>query len=231
MIISHKYKYIFIKVNKTAGTSIEIALSKYCGPDDIITPIGPADEAKRKKFGGIGPQHYKKEILKLSTNEFKNLLLGRGRANLFRNHMTARRIKSIVSEDIWETYFKFCVVRNPWDRIVSAYFWITRNTENPPSFSEFIRKEKIHSMKKRGYENYTLDGNIIVDRVLKFENLQVELDSVAHKLGICETLLIPHTKHYIKPPRLNYRDCYNDCDAKFVADLFADEIEYFGYTF
>ena len=47
MIISHKYKFIFFKVSKTAGTSIEIALSEFCGPDDIITPISPKDETKR----------------------------------------------------------------------------------------------------------------------------------------------------------------------------------------
>ncbi|MEL6382956.1 MAG: chondroitin 4-O-sulfotransferase, partial [Cyanobacteria bacterium J06626_18] len=32
MIISHEYKFIFLKTRKTAGTSIEIALSKFCGP-------------------------------------------------------------------------------------------------------------------------------------------------------------------------------------------------------
>ena len=48
MIISHKYKYIFLKTNKTAGTSIEIALSKHCDHNDIITPISAEDEAIRK---------------------------------------------------------------------------------------------------------------------------------------------------------------------------------------
>lgn len=32
MIVSHRYRYIFIKTKKTAGTSIEIALSRHCGP-------------------------------------------------------------------------------------------------------------------------------------------------------------------------------------------------------
>ncbi|WP_275670288.1 hypothetical protein [Okeania hirsuta] len=39
MIISHKYKFIFLKTIKTSGTSIEIYLSRFCGDDDVITPI------------------------------------------------------------------------------------------------------------------------------------------------------------------------------------------------
>jgi len=44
MIVSHKYKYIFLKTNKTAGTSVEIALSSYCGDEDIIAGIAKEDE-------------------------------------------------------------------------------------------------------------------------------------------------------------------------------------------
>jgi len=49
-------------------------------------------------------------------------------------------------------------------------------------------------LKKRGFNNYTINGNIVVDRILKFENLQVELDDVARRLGICDTLSLPFTK-------------------------------------
>ena len=57
MIISHKYKFIFLKTTKTAGTSVEISLSRFCGDDDIITPIDFADEAIRQLFGKK-PQNY-----------------------------------------------------------------------------------------------------------------------------------------------------------------------------
>ena len=46
VIASHQHRFIFLKTRKTAGTSVEIALSKVCGPDDVITEISPEDEAR-----------------------------------------------------------------------------------------------------------------------------------------------------------------------------------------
>ena len=58
MIVSHRHRFIFIKTRKTASTSIEIALSQFCGPEDIITPIHPDDEAIRRSLGYPGPQNF-----------------------------------------------------------------------------------------------------------------------------------------------------------------------------
>ena len=58
MIISHKYRFIFIKLRKTAGTSLEIALSGICGKDDIITPISAEDEEIRREPGFRSAQNY-----------------------------------------------------------------------------------------------------------------------------------------------------------------------------
>ena len=41
MIISHKYRFIFVKTRKTAGTSVEAYLSQHCGDSDVLTPIHP----------------------------------------------------------------------------------------------------------------------------------------------------------------------------------------------
>jgi len=50
VIISHKHRFIFLKTKKTASTSIEISLSRYCGENDVITPIELKDEKERKKL-------------------------------------------------------------------------------------------------------------------------------------------------------------------------------------
>lgn len=50
MIISHEHKFIFLKTRKTAGTSVELALRQLCGPDDIIAPIGNAEERRQQSL-------------------------------------------------------------------------------------------------------------------------------------------------------------------------------------
>lgn len=64
MIYSDDKKFIFIKSNKTAGTSVEIALSRAIsfGSDAIVSPISPEDEVTRLRLGGCSPQNCYREI-------------------------------------------------------------------------------------------------------------------------------------------------------------------------
>jgi hypothetical protein len=74
MIISHKYRTSFIKTAKTAGTSIEMALSRSCGPDDIITPLWKQDEVAKQAMGGRGPQHYLAPFLRTDNRSYRDIL-------------------------------------------------------------------------------------------------------------------------------------------------------------
>ena len=60
MLISHKYKFIFIKTFKVSGTSMEIALSRYLNDNDVITPLNLEDELIRFKKTGILPTNFSK---------------------------------------------------------------------------------------------------------------------------------------------------------------------------
>jgi len=107
MIISHKHRFVFIKTRKTAGTSMEIALSKYCGPDDIITPISPNDESTRRSLGYRGPQNCEIPLSSYSRKAFLKAAYRRRRLS-FRNHSSAAFIMKYLDDEKWNSYFKFC---------------------------------------------------------------------------------------------------------------------------
>ena len=182
MIISHKYKFIFLKTNKTAGTSIEIALSKFCGAEDIITPISPVDEKIRKSLGYPGAQNY---LAPLSDYGFKDVLrfLTFSRKLRYFNHISANEVRGYIGEQIWNSYYKFCFERNPWDRVASLYFFV-HITEPRPAILTFIESGRPLILKKRGSGLYTIDGKIAVDKVCRYENIADELEQVRNRLGI-----------------------------------------------
>ncbi|MGK7954215.1 MAG: sulfotransferase family 2 domain-containing protein [Crocosphaera sp.] len=231
MIISHDYKFIFIKTNKTAGTSIEIALSKFCGPRDIITPISLEDEATRKDLGYRGPQNYTAPLRAYSSPiEFAKLFL-KNKKLKFYNHISSEKIKQYISNDVWENYYKFCFERNPWDRFVSFYYWKTKKLEPRPTMIEFIKSGKIKGLRWKGYDLYTINDQVVVDRICRFENLSEDLSSVCKQLGIQEELELPRAKSSYRKDKRSYRDILGQQEKMMISEFFQKELNLLGYEF
>jgi len=230
MIISHKHKFIFLKTSKTAGTSIEIALSRICGEDDIITPISPEDEKIRKDLGCVEAQNYLAPIRNYRLRDVIELLIKGKRKKRFFNHITARAVQEQIGEQIWNSYFKFCFERNPWDRIVSQYYWRYKS-EPRPSISEFLNSNIPLNLKRKGFEVYTINGEIVVDKVCRFENINEELEEIRKQLDIAEKLNLPHAKAQFRKDKRRYTDILDVKQKESVAELFSDEIRLFGYKF
>ena len=212
-IISHKRKFIFVKTAKTAGTSLEIALSKFCGSEDIITPISTIDEETRSKLGYRGPQNY----------------LPSG----FRKHMPANKIKELIGDTIWNTYYKFCFERNPWDRLISFYYW-TCKLEPRPSIAEFLKLNPncLNYLRNKGYYLYAnTDGRLLVDRVCLYENLNEEIRQLKIQLELAEDLDLPKAKAYFRKDKRSYRKILNESQRKQIEEVFSKEISLFGYEF
>ena len=230
MIISHKYKFIFLKTNKTAGTSIEIALSGVCGDDDIISPISPEDEKTRSDLGYPGPQHHLASAREYGIVDVAKLLVKGRKKNRFYNHMSASEVKALIPVDTWNNYYKFCFERNPWDRVISLYYWRCKK-EPRPSIAEFIDSGALKRLKRKGLELYSIDGQIAVDKVCRFENIATELESIRTQLGITEKLELPRAKSRFRKDKRSYRDILDEEQRTSIASMFSDEIKLMGYEF
>ncbi len=225
MIISHKHKYIFIKTEKTAGTSIEIALSKYCGPKDIITPIVEEGELKRSKLGYRGPQNFKIPFSKYSKCDLMNCIDIKRRLTFY-HHNDATFIKRHIDKDIWDSYYKFCFERNPFDKVISWYFW-QHKKEPRPTISEFIESGEANLVK--GFQLYTTDSIFAVDKVYFFEDLDKSMEDIAEKVGLPEVPQLPKTKANLRKDKRSYRDILSQKDKENIEKIFAREIAYFNY--
>src|SRR6185312_12550479 len=113
MILSHKYRFIFLKTRKTAGTSVEVSLARCCGPRDVLTPVCPEGEALRGGLG-LGPRNHGPPLRQYGLRDWLRLLL-KGRpmpGSWFYNHMPAREVRARVGARVWDSYFKFCFERD-----------------------------------------------------------------------------------------------------------------------
>jgi phosphoribosyl 1,2-cyclic phosphodiesterase len=124
-------------------------------------------------------------------------------------------------------YFVFAFVRNPWDRLLSFYYFKKHNAINKitqdMTFKYFVSSNKVHLVDQYSY----IDGFGDFSFVGRFENLQQDFNIVCDKIGIPQQQL-PHRN---KTDHKHYTEYYDDETRQMVAERYAKDIEYFGYKF
>jgi hypothetical protein len=146
-----------------------------------------------------------------------------------------------LSEKRWAQAFKFAIVRNPWDRAVSLYEYRVQTNQTglgstSVPFEEWLRLVFVerdpyyHDQPKmlQSQSDWLKDasGNMPVDFVGRFENLNAEFAVVAQKLGI--TAQLPHLN---RSKRKTAKPYYTDDSVEIIARYFAEDIERFGYKY
>ena len=201
-MISLQKGFLFVHIPKTAGNSIQSILRRYSEDEIVVSPKRPQDGVER--FG-------------LRNAEFGT-----------RKHSSLAEYRAALGPERFDSLFKFSCVRNPWDRMISYYFTPTRRTAewDRKEFEKFVRKTspaaeflRLNRSDRDPFNN--------VDRVLRFENITEEFQSVCQHLGL-EGEPLPV---YNRSKREDYRTYYDDKLRNLVAKRFASEIERFGYTF
>ena len=208
MIVSHRHKFIFIKTGKTAGTSMEIALSQICGEDDIITPISPRDENSRRELGFRGPQ-----------NTIVN-------GETLVNHDRPPRIRAVLGDDVWSRYFKFTIERNPFDRAISLYWQLIRRERPPGPIGEILATTPERRLSNWTF--YAVNDRIVVDHIMRYESLPDELRALEVRFGFGPLNMI-RAKGGHRQDRRPYREVLGPAERALIERVCARELAHFGY--
>jgi len=205
MIICHKYQFIFLRVPKSASTSMHYYLGKLCGNEDIVTPINiepPADHKPRNHEG-------------------------------FTNHMRAENIRKMIPSKVWQNYFKFCFERNPFDKMVSVF--MHRKARRPnykKSFYEYCLERKSGRKKfPESSEIYSINENIAVDFIGRFENLEEDWNYIKSKLNLLNLGPLTKEKGNIRKDEVNYSTFCDPKSKKIIEDHFWREMKWLNYKF
>jgi len=170
LIISHKHKFIFLKTHKTGGTSLQIALSRNCGQIDIISKLHEDDKDDLNKAGGLDQQNALVPLSKFNSRDWFQYIL-RGRKQYFSEHLNWVYTKRWIGSKVWNSYYKFCFERNPFDKVLSYYYWRTRNANI--SLDQFL-DEKLDTLSD--FKIYGMDDEIQVDNVFLYEDLSTSIN-------------------------------------------------------
>jgi len=239
LIISFKYKFIFIKTYKTAGSSIENYLYPFLDNRDIV---GPTEDYKGINCWGDFETkdldiYFSKNYLERTIN-FKMKYFAHMPIWLVKERLEPLSKK--LNYDIFNNFFKFSVIRNPYDTIVSDYYWRNSlNNKNKRSQS-ITFKEILDELNSNTYPMYELlnlnklmDKNlekVLCDKIIKYENLNKELSVVFNKLDISFGGKLEIFKKKNKREK-NYKKFYDNKSKKLIEEIFWKEIEMFGYKF
>jgi hypothetical protein len=217
MIISHKHKFIYFKTRKTASSSLEIAISKFCGQEDVITPILEGGEEIRKSLGYPGPQNFRLPPC-AEGSDFTTL----------KNHTKAHEIKKLMPK-VFSEYYKFTFERNPFDKAVSRYYWeLARQNSNIP-LDQFF--ERAPEWMLTNWPIYAENDGVIVDFVGRYEEMEVGLNIISEKLNLPERISLPkeRAKSSSRSDRRSYREVLTESARTRIGIICKREIELFNY--
>lgn len=220
MLVSHRHRFIYLKTRKTAGTSVEILLEQHChGPEPYP-----------------GPVHYRPALVTQDGIIGARWRHRPGESNPWPAHIAAAALRNRLGAETWAAYRKFCVVRNPYDQAVSA-FWHKCRGELSAGDLPFdgIRARFAAWLRERPaiLDNAALiliEGRFALDEVLRYERLEAELADLARRLGL------PDTGQRLGSYKAGYRRraepwqaYYNRATSRIVERLKAVEFDLFGY--
>jgi hypothetical protein len=206
MLISKRYRFIFIHIYKNAGTSITTALLPF------------AVDGWQRKLNRI--------LKRLGVTSFD--------PQPFPNHARASELISALGKETFDSYFSFAVVRNPWDWQVSLYNYMLKNEQHHQhdlarsfhNFEEYLEWRCTEEVRYQKDFVFSEEDEQIVDFIGRYENLTQDFQYICSRIGISTNLPRLNVSN-TKP----YQTYYNERTIELVRQTFEPDIHLFDYEF
>jgi hypothetical protein len=209
LMLSREYRTIFVHVPKTGGQSIESVFLRVLG-------LTRETRAPLLLMPNPDPSRGPRRLAHLYASEYAAL--------------------GYVSRKEFSSFFKFAVVRNPWARAVSLYKF--RGRSQGIAFDRFVQEALVERREMPELDSRQVDaqtlyvhgegGALLVDKVLRYENLAAEFAEASRRIFGREE---PLPAANVSPDRRDYRMFYDEATVELVAKVYAADIEAFGYKF
>jgi Sulfotransferase family len=228
-MICHQYKCVFIHIPKNAGQSIEQVFLDLTG---LSWKTRAELLLRRNDRPELGPPR----LAHLLAHEYV--------------------LYEYLTQEQFDTYFKFSLVRNPWSRAVSIYKYLGSSDHD---FRTFVMKRLPKKLWKSKYwfvrpqsDFVYHDGRLLTDFIGRFETIQQDFNEVCMRLGL-PPINVPHInksetkkqRFRLRPRQLitflfqrrhaatpkNYQEYYDDETRERVAELYESDVTLFQYSF
>ena len=205
MIVSHRHRFVFFAVPRTGTHALRDALRPLLGDEDW------------QQYALRGQARLPVPAL----------------ARLGHGHVSLRQLRASTDEDIWARYFKFAIVRNPYDRYVSACAMLNKRNPRYAGNEQAFMKRALavprfrQRVLVRPQTEMLVDvsGGLGLDFVGRFETLQESFDEACRQIGIAPARLgaINATEHRA------FETYYDDELCAMVTDFYRRDFDMLGY--
>ena len=183
IIISDKYKFIFIRPRKMATSSIFLYFT-----ENIIY-----DEIKKPEY---------EKYMDIYT------------------HSTPDKIKKIIGEKLFDQYFKFTIIRNPYDMVIS-WFWYCNRDNHYHILNDNIIINKFRKWVDNSLKNFNPFYNCNYDYIIRFENLHNDFLQLLNILNIPHSnVILPREKSQYRKKQILIYQYYDDSTLLQINEIF-----------
>ena len=205
LIVSHRHRFVFLAVPRTATHAVRAALTPLLGEEDW------------QQAALFGRSHSPVPAL----------------ARIGHGHISARQAQANLAPSVWRSYFKFAVVRDPYDRYVSVCAMLNKRAPAYPGNETTFMKRALATPRFRARvlvrpQVRLLEddaGRLAVDFVGRYEALQASFDEVCRRIGVHAPALARVNTTAHRP----YPAYYDDELLRAATGFYRDDFTAFGY--